>query len=173
MLGFDERCNDLAIFNECSQKVLSNIDLNPSSVSAKVDSSFQAEDNDILRNFSEQKYNNSILYYPSIVINSIIYRGNLEPYEVFETICSSMTPTPAGCSDDPSNETTHLTAWIIVGVVSVVAFALFLLFCFRRIARRQLSTEMNKKVNELVNEYISMYEVEKFKQGEVELKNKP
>ncbi len=32
--------------------------------------------------------------------------------------------------------------------------------------------EMNKKVNELVNEYISMYEVEKFKQGEMEMKNK-
>lgn len=30
---------------------------------------------------------------------------------------------------------------------------------------------MNKKVNELVNEYISMYEVEKFKGGEKEMKN--
>jgi hypothetical protein len=48
-----------------------------------VEKSFESEDNALLRTFSELKYNNSILYYPSVVINSIIYRGNLEPYEVF------------------------------------------------------------------------------------------
>lgn len=65
-----------------------------------MDQSFGDEDNSVLRAFSELKYNNSILYYPSIVINSMVYRGNLESYEVFETICESMTPMPEGCSDD-------------------------------------------------------------------------
>lgn len=172
VLAFDDACYDLATFNDCSSRVLDSLGLKHAAISASVDQTFAEEDNAVLRTFSELKYNNSILYYPSVVINSIIYRGNLEPYEVFETICESMNPAPDGCSDDGSLQSTHLTAWIIFGVVSVVVFVIFLIVCFRRIARRQLSTEMNKKVNELVNEYISMYEVEKFKQGEADLKNK-
>jgi hypothetical protein len=167
MLAFDDSCNDLATFTDCSSRILDGLGLKYSAISATVDQTFAAEDNPVLKTFSELKYNNSILYYPSIVINSIIYRGNLEPFEVFETICESMSPVPAGCSEDNNSlQNSHLTAWIVFGVVSVVVFVLFLIVCFRRIARRQLSMEMNKKVNELVNEYISMYEVEKFKQGE-------
>jgi hypothetical protein len=39
--------------------------------------SFKEEDNSILSIMSEQKYTSSIMYYPSIVINKMIYRGNL------------------------------------------------------------------------------------------------
>lgn len=43
---------------------------------------------------SEQKYASSIMYYPSIVINKMVYRGNLEAHEVFDAICASINPTP-------------------------------------------------------------------------------
>ena len=77
MLSFDDSCNDLAIFAECSTRVLSSLGLKASAVAQEVERSFGSEDNTQLRTFSEMKYNNSILYYPSVVINSIIYRGNL------------------------------------------------------------------------------------------------
>lgn len=66
---------------------MTTIDIRYTTISNKVEQSFEDEDNSVLHTFSEQKYNNSILYYPSIVINSMVYRGNLESYEVFETIC--------------------------------------------------------------------------------------
>jgi hypothetical protein len=45
MLSFDDRCNDLATFNECSSKITSGIDLKFNSISSKVDKSFADEDN--------------------------------------------------------------------------------------------------------------------------------
>lgn len=80
MLRFDDSCDDIATYDECSSRVLAALDIKYTTVSNKVDQSFEDEDNSVLRSFSELKYNNSILYYPSIVINSMVYRGNLEPY---------------------------------------------------------------------------------------------
>lgn len=77
MLSFDDSCNDLATFSECSTRILSSLGLKASAIAQEVEKSFESEDNAVLRTFSEMKYNNSILYYPSVVINSIIYRGNL------------------------------------------------------------------------------------------------
>lgn len=50
-------------------------------------------------------------------------------------------------------------------VVGVVAFGVFLVICFRRVARRQVATKINQQVNELVNQYITMYENERFENG--------
>lgn len=83
MLKFDDRCDDLAVFEECSNKILSEIGIQSSVIAANVQKSFTDEDNPILSDFSAQKYGSNIIYYPSVVINSIIYRGNLEPTEVF------------------------------------------------------------------------------------------
>ena len=80
MLSFDDSCDDLATLSECSARIMASLGLEPSSITQQVDTTFESEDNSLLRNFSELKYNSSILYYPSVVINSIIYRGNLEPY---------------------------------------------------------------------------------------------
>ncbi len=77
MLSFDDSCNDLATFGECSTRILSSLGLEASAIAQEVEKSFEGEDNTQLRTFSEMKYNSSILYYPSVVINSIIYRGNL------------------------------------------------------------------------------------------------
>jgi len=52
-----------------------------------------------------------------------------------------------------------------MGSMAVVLFIIFLIFCFRRIARRQLSRDMSRQVNELVDQYITMYETQKFKEG--------
>jgi len=38
---------------------------------------FGTEDNPVLRDMHDQRVINSIVYYPSVVINSIVYRGNL------------------------------------------------------------------------------------------------
>ena len=40
------------------------------------------------------KRNHSLLYYPTVIANNIVYRGNPEPYEVYELICESLTPIP-------------------------------------------------------------------------------
>ena len=50
-------------------------------------------------------------------------------------------------------------------MVGILAFAVFLIICFRRVARRQVASKINQQVNELVNQYITMYENERFENG--------
>jgi hypothetical protein len=43
-----------------------------------------------------------------------------------------------------------------------VIFIIFLISCYRKIAKRQINTQMHGQVNALVNEYITMFEERKF-----------
>ena len=52
--------------------------------------------------------------------------------------------------------------YVLIGVGIFGIFMIFLLVCFRRIVRREASSNINNEVNELVNEYITMYEAQKF-----------
>ncbi len=51
--------------------------LDSNKINKLVADSFKEQDNSILSLMSEQKYTSSIMYYPSIVINKMVYRGNL------------------------------------------------------------------------------------------------
>lgn len=46
-------------------------------------------------------------------------------------------------------------------MIFVVMMA-FLIFYYRRQARREISNNLNKEVNDLVNQYITMYEAQRF-----------
>ncbi len=51
--------------------------LDSNKINKLVADSFKEQDNSILSLMSEQKYTSYIMYYPSIVINKMVYRGNL------------------------------------------------------------------------------------------------
>jgi hypothetical protein len=51
--------------------------LDSNKINKLVADSFKEQDNSVLSLMSEQKYTSSIMYYPSIVINKMVYRGNL------------------------------------------------------------------------------------------------
>lgn len=44
---------------------------------------------------------------------------------------------------------------------------IFLIFCYRRQARREISKNLNNEVNDLVNQYITMYEAQRFESHEL------
>lgn len=52
--------------------------------------------------------------------------------------------------------------WIVLIICASLVFGVFLLVCFRKIVRRQLSQKISGQVNELVNQYIAMYEGQRF-----------
>lgn len=86
------------------------------------------------------------MYYPTIVVNNVTYRGNLQPFEVEELICNSLN---GECMGGSNNETTggHIVLWSILSVTGFLILLLFVLFCYRRIVRRQITNNMNKQVN--------------------------
>lgn len=78
---------------------MKKLKLDYSKYNSQVDASFKTTDNEVLNYLSTLKYNNSFFFYPTIIVNGFIYRGNPEPYEVYELICASLTPMPEGCND--------------------------------------------------------------------------
>lgn len=64
-----------------------------------------------------------------------------------------------------ANPQSNLHKWIIFVVVLILLFGVFLIVCFRRMARRQLAEKINSQVNELVNQYITMYEHDRYNQA--------
>jgi hypothetical protein len=174
VLAYDDECSDLAVVADCSSKIMKKLGLDSAYINRAVDQSFGTDDNLVLQTLSQAKYNNSINYYPAVVVNSFVYRGNLEPHEIYDLICESLTPQPEGCSGFLDESSSNIATWITISIIAVLCFCVFLVLCYRRMARRQLSTHINKQVNELVNQYISMYENDKFSQGtELRARNAP
>lgn len=147
MLSYDELCDDLAVSQECSEGILKRLGMGIR-IAKKVKASFETEDNPTLNQLAQMKYQSSIMYYPSVVVNSIVYRGNTEPFEINELICESLSHQPEGCSGyvTPASSST-LSTWIIFVIVLTVAFGIFLVLCYRRVARRQLASKINSQVN--------------------------
>jgi len=79
-------------------------------------------------------------------------------------ICNSLKTLPNECVDQPFEpKSEHIILWITLSVFGFLILLIFIILCYRRVVRRQLSNNMNKQVNELVNQYITMYEADKFK----------
>lgn len=91
--------------------------------------------------------------YPSVVINGKTYRGQIEPFSVFNAICASFQDPPKTClrtlgklnsKDLPPvseliEETAVTVAEIVALIVGVVMLNVMVLYCCRRRVRRELS----------------------------------
>lgn len=58
---------------------------------------YAKDDNKILREMLFEWNNLGSHLYPSVVINNITFRGQLNPYNVFEAICAGYKDTPSQC----------------------------------------------------------------------------
>lgn len=58
---------------------------------------FAVDDNKILRDMLFEWNDLGSHLYPSVVVNNITFRGQLNPYNVFEAICAGYKDTPIEC----------------------------------------------------------------------------
>ena len=90
--------------------------------------------------------------YPSIVINSKTYRGQIEPLSVFNAICAGFTYTPDVCLKTLHKERVvtrfnvedgSVSTGMIVGiVVALILINVMIVYCCRRKAKRDMNNEM-------------------------------
>lgn len=80
VLEYDDSCDDLAVVEDCSDKIMRKLGINGKDIKSRVMGDFGVEDNAVLNQLNTQRATNSIVYFPSVVINNIVYRGNLEPF---------------------------------------------------------------------------------------------
>ena len=90
------------ITKRCHDQGLEFIGQKEEDCEKRLNKSFEHHDdyestNIILQSMKEEKEQYGLHFYPAIVVNGLIFRGQMNPDNVFETICAAFKEMPAGC----------------------------------------------------------------------------
>lgn len=102
----------------------------------------------------DNEYGSSV--YPGIVINNQTFRGTIEVEAVFSAICAGFKDTPDFCKKyvETKNfndidlvlmnniEARHSATLVITLIFSMVFCFIFMAYCYRRHAKRQMKIEL-------------------------------
>jgi hypothetical protein len=115
--------------------------------------------------------------YPSVVINNITFRGQLNPYNVFEAICAGYKDTPHECTNflleegmDPKlnqemfdiqqakiNGVKQTTFFGILALLVVVNIILVL--AYRKCLQKEIQDDMKIQVSSAVSQYVALSQI--------------
>lgn len=139
-----------------------------------VDASFEGKatdelwqrDNKILRENARQWTEYGVLYWPSVTINQMSFRGDITPINIVEAICASLWSQPQFCMDfyieeniqvPISSHNSIVTAELLVGVVALlIAVNMGLIYAYRRCAKKEMETDIGFQVSTAVSQYIAL-----------------
>eukprot|EP01017_Pseudomicrothorax_dubius_P043850 TRINITY_DN7365_c0_g1_i2.p1 TRINITY_DN7365_c0_g1~~TRINITY_DN7365_c0_g1_i2.p1 ORF type:complete len:448 (-),score=100.49 TRINITY_DN7365_c0_g1_i2:99-1442(-) len=162
--GFEGPCLNF-INSDCSNSIMAKVGIDKAQIEDCMKQSFEGanpniDDNKILREERERYLKTGVPFYPSIQINNVLYRGNLEPVEhVFDALCASFTHTPEICVNYYNPPVgPKVDYWIIILVVTVI-LAIFLycmIFVYKKIVRREMMRQMDSQVSTMVSQYYAM-----------------
>lgn len=176
MIKFDNECLEIQVANECSTKIMDLLSIDKKAVDKCFEESFvnqknevvdhEIHDNRILSNESRIIRQMGIQFWPSVTINNVSYKGNIEGRNVFEAVCSLFPSEkiPENCfevlgiQNNTESEGLNVTLILILVISCLIIFFLFLVFIYRKWVRSQLTNEMSSQVNQMVTQYIAFYE---------------
>jgi hypothetical protein len=75
---------------DCSVQIMNTLNINPNDILNSVENSFVNGTNSILQESFYTRLYSQVVIYPSVIVNNVTYRGNMEPYELFEFSCNSL-----------------------------------------------------------------------------------
>eukprot|EP00331_Platyophrya_macrostoma_P032794 CAMPEP_0176437026 /NCGR_PEP_ID=MMETSP0127-20121128/18362_1 /TAXON_ID=938130 /ORGANISM="Platyophrya macrostoma, Strain WH" /LENGTH=493 /DNA_ID=CAMNT_0017820545 /DNA_START=33 /DNA_END=1514 /DNA_ORIENTATION=+ len=171
--NFRRSCLNAETLENCSKSTMDDIGVDQKKIMDCVNKSFTGpnrdkDDNTILREERNLFTQRGILTWPAVVINSMTYRGNLEPASnIFEAMCGGFTVTPSECEQsdprpDPNNPPkprkqpkSHLISIITIISLATVAF-IILFFCYKRHVKREILQEMNTQITSTMHRYMAM-----------------
>jgi len=110
------------------------------------------------------------LYWPSITIDKLTFRGDLTPENILEAICASLANKPDICFRFYEEEgiaftrpealiakVSPVTTELLIFVVVVLVFVnLALIYAYRQCARKEMEQDMQFQVSSAVSQYIAL-----------------
>lgn len=166
--SFFETCFNV-FTKECSEKAMKRFGISTSKVQECIDKSIMGKD--ILIDDNAVMYNEKIAwegeripFNPAIVINSQLYRGDLEADSVINAICMSYQHRyrPSSCSEGEGEKIEEKSGvfviFIIIGLIFLVIGGFIV---YRKCLNRELKHDMKLQVNEAVAHYFQLAEVDK------------
>lgn len=130
---------------------------------------FAVDDNKILRSMLFEWNNLGSHLYPSVVINNITFRGQLNPYNVFEAICAGYKDTPGECInfllsegmapvlnqedyDAEQAKKSGVRQTTFIGIIALlVVVNIILVLAYRKCLQKEIQDDMKIQVSSAVS----------------------
>lgn len=135
------------------------------------------DDNKHLRDMLFQWNNFGSHLYPSVVINNITFRGQLNPYNVFEAICAGYKDTPPECvnfllqegfapvlnqdeMDTAQAKRSGVRQTTFIGIlVALVVANIILVLAYRKCLQKEINDDMKIQVSSAVSQYVALSQI--------------
>jgi PA domain len=164
-------CNQNLFEIECSKNVFETIGFSYNKIEKCVKDSFEGDnealaDNKYLRKEASDWNEIRIAFYPSIIINDQLYRGDLEVDAVLDGLCAgySFGTEPQICKDlHPPNQQENernktSSVLIILFCIVCIVLVIGILIVYKMIVKKDLSSDMKVQVNNAVSQYFQLAE---------------
>ena len=131
-------------------------------------SNHQQSDNVILKEMSQAWKDYGTLYWPSVTINRMTFRGDITPENILQDVCANLIDKPKVCVDFYKREGIKVEEISVQGPDTVSAELLILVVCvlvgvnvililaYRRCVKKEMEDTMGFKVSSAVNQYIAV-----------------
>ncbi|EGR34007.1 vacuolar sorting receptor, putative [Ichthyophthirius multifiliis] len=162
---FSQDCDQPQLYKECSQKIVKQIQADENLLQQCFQNNTQKKESPILQRQIDILQQVKIFIWPSVIINDLIYRGNLDGEDILEAICASFEEAKGECRYvlDPTLEEKVVTTsnlWIIICYICAGFVVLFLIsvFLYKKVVQKELRQGMSQQVSQMVSKYIAFYE---------------
>lgn len=125
-------------------------------------------DNKVLQENAEAWKEYGTLYWPSVTINRLTFRGDITAENIVEDICANLATKPKVCIDFYKEENIAFEETMVQGPDTVSAEVLILVVCvlvgvnvililaYRRCVKKEMEDTMGFKVSSAVSQYIAV-----------------
>lgn len=133
------------------------------------DKDYSVAENSILKSNNKRWKEYGTLYWPSVTINQVSFRGDITAENILEVICAGLATKPDVCLnfykeehivyEPPSvfNKANMASVELLVGVVILLVSINVLLICaYRRCQKKEMEDNLGIQVSSAVSHYIAV-----------------
>jgi len=137
------------------------------------DKDYNTAENSVLKLNAGRWKEYGTLYWPSVTINQVTYRGAITAENILEVICAGLASKPDVCLNFYKEEhivykkPSFLTAnreqmasveLLVVSVVVLILVNVILIYCYRKCQKREMEDNLGNEVSNAVSHYIAVSE---------------
>lgn len=174
---FSNNCESKIFNDDCSNEIMKKLGLNTSEVKKCYNKSFAKgyedylSENTILREEMVDWHSNGLHYFPALIINGQLYRGDLENSAVKLALCAGyqIKYQPEFCKEIVDEEVTEegfSTQTVIIALAVFFIAVAVVLLVYRHFAKQELQKEMRMQVNSAVSQYFALSDTSTFKNAD-------
>jgi hypothetical protein len=117
-------------------------------------------DNNVLKENAKSWIEYGVLYWPSVTINKVSYRGDITPANILEAVCAGLFSKPQVCLDFYKEENIDMPVGsesivtaelLVIVVILLIAVNVALIVAYRKCAKKEMEEDIGFQVSSAVS----------------------